>query len=159
MVVDDGSTDGTKEALEARRFPFALRYFRQDQAGPGAARNLGIEQAAGELVLFIGDDILADERLIEEHLLAHAANPDPGLAILGHIDWPDYDDAQRGDGVRLRRRDAAVRVHATFRTLPPLDHRFFYTSNISLKRQFLVEAADAGHSLRSLFPPRRVRGL
>ncbi len=144
VVVDDGSTDGTREALETRRFPFALRYFRQDGAGPGAARNLGIEQAAGELVLFIGDDIVADERLLEEHLLAHAATPEPGVAILGHIDWP-RDDAARtrswSTSAATRRCSSRTR---SFRRLPSLDHRFFYTSNISLKRQFLVDAAGAG---------------
>ncbi len=88
IVVDDGSTDGTREALASRRFPFAVRYIRQEASGPAAARNLGIAESSGEHVLLIGDDILADERLIEEHLLGHAANPDPDTAILGHIEWP-----------------------------------------------------------------------
>ena len=103
-----------RSGCEAVDFPFALRYFRQEE-GPGAARNLGIEQAAGELVLFIGDDILADERLLEEHLLGARGRPAPGAAILGHIDWPDAMHAERGDGLRVRRRDAAVRVHAASR--------------------------------------------
>jgi GT2 family glycosyltransferase/glycosyltransferase involved in cell wall biosynthesis len=143
VVVDDGSTDGTKEALEARRFPFTLRYYWQEGAGPGAARNLGIERAAGEIVLFIGDDILADERLIEEHLLAHAANPDPGAAILGHIDWPKH--MTPNAVMEYVCGDAMLQfAYSYIPNAPILDHRFFYTSNVSLKRQFLVDAADAG---------------
>jgi GT2 family glycosyltransferase/glycosyltransferase involved in cell wall biosynthesis len=143
VVVDDGSTDGTGEALEGRRFPFCLRVYRQDGGGPGAARNLGIEQAAGELVLFIGDDILADERLLEEHLLAHAVNPDPGGAILGRIDWPEAVTPNAvmeyvcGDGMLQF-------AYTLIPKLATLDYTFFYTSNISLKRQFLLDAADAG---------------
>jgi glycosyltransferase involved in cell wall biosynthesis len=144
VVVDDGSTDGTGDALADRRFPFHLRAYRQDiGGGPGAARNLGIEQAAGELVLFIGDDILADERLLEEHLLAHAVNPDPGAAILGRIDWPDSVTPNAvmeyvcGDGM----------LQFAYNLIPKLatlDYTFFYTSNISLKRRFLLDAAEAG---------------
>jgi GT2 family glycosyltransferase len=144
LVVDDGSTDGTGEALAGRSFPFALRSYRQDSGGgPGAARNLGIERAAGEVVLFIGDDILAGERLLEEHLLAHAVNPDPGAAILGRIDWPDSMRPNAvmeyvcGDGM----------LQFAYKLIPKLatlDYTFFYTSNISLKRQFLLDAADAG---------------
>jgi GT2 family glycosyltransferase/glycosyltransferase involved in cell wall biosynthesis len=143
VVVDDGSTDGTNEALEARRYPFALRYVRQDAAGPGAARNLGVERAAGELVLFIGDDIVADERLLEEHLLAHAGHPDSGGAVLGRIDWPE--GMPQNAVMQYVCGDAALQfAYTLIPRLPSLDHRFFYTSNISLKRQFLNDAARAG---------------
>ena len=144
VVIDDGSTDGTQEALQDRRFPFALRYLPPGECGSGQARNLGIQRARGEIVLFIGDDIMADERLLEEHLLAHAGTSEPGAAVLGHIDWPQgmtpngVMDYVCGDA------QVAVRVLADIPKLPALDHRFFYTSNISLKRQFLVDAADSG---------------
>jgi GT2 family glycosyltransferase/glycosyltransferase involved in cell wall biosynthesis len=143
IVVDDGSTDGTREALEERSFPFALRYFRQDSAGPAAARNMGVDEAAGELVLFIGDDIIADERLLEAHLLAHAVHPDRESAVLGHIDWPA--STTPNAVMECVAGDAKLQfVYGDIPKLPALDHRFFYTSNISLKRQFLVDAANAG---------------
>jgi glycosyltransferase involved in cell wall biosynthesis len=143
IVVDDGSTDGTGDAVAAVDFPFALSYYRQDAAGPGAARNLAIAKAAGEFVLFIGDDILADTRLLEEHLLAHAAKPAPGVAVLGHIDWPDT--MPRNAVMEYVCGDAALQFgYSLIPTMSWLDHPFFYTSNISVKRQFLLDAADAG---------------
>jgi glycosyltransferase involved in cell wall biosynthesis len=143
IVVDDGSTDGTLEWLEGRRYSFRIRCFRQDGRGPGAARNLGVEHADGQLVLFLGDDIYADERLLEEHLLAHASNAGEGTAILGHIDWPtgmtpnSVMDYVCGDAMLQF-------AYSYIPTASALDHRFFYTSNISLKRQFLARAAAAG---------------
>ena len=143
IVIDDGSTDGTAQAVESLRLPFGMRYYRQECAGPASARNLGIEKAAGELVLFVGDDIYADERLLEEHLLAHAANPEPGVAILGRIDWPD--DPKPNALMEYVCGDAAHQfAYGLISRLPVLDHRFFYTSNISLKRQFLDDAAESG---------------
>ena len=110
---------------------------------PGKRATWESSARAGEIVLFIGDDIMADERLLEEHLLAHAGTSEPGAAILGHIDWPQ---GMTPNGVMdYVCGDAMLQfAYSYIPTAPALDHRFFYTSNISLKRQFLVDAADAG---------------
>jgi GT2 family glycosyltransferase/glycosyltransferase involved in cell wall biosynthesis len=143
VVADDGSTDGTGEMLESERFPFAVKYFRQQNQGPGMARNEGVRRADGELVLFIGDDIIADERLLEEHLIAHAARSDPGAAVLGHIDW--VKELPRTAVMDFVCGESSLQfAYAFIPTLARLDYRFFYTSNVSVRRQFLVDAAAAG---------------
>ena len=57
LVVDDGSTDGTGEILLslAKSDP-ALRVIRQENAGPAAARNRGLAEAAGEYIMFCDAD-------------------------------------------------------------------------------------------------------
>jgi teichuronic acid biosynthesis glycosyltransferase TuaG len=59
LVCDDGSTDGTEEALEgwAREEP-RLHYLRlpRNFGAPAAARNLGTERARGDWVAFLDDD-------------------------------------------------------------------------------------------------------
>jgi glycosyltransferase involved in cell wall biosynthesis len=54
LVIDDGSTDDTAEAL--RPFGDAIRYVRIDNSGPGAARNAGIRMAQCPLVAFLDSD-------------------------------------------------------------------------------------------------------
>jgi GT2 family glycosyltransferase/glycosyltransferase involved in cell wall biosynthesis len=143
IVVDDGSTDDTRAVVESFAAPFRLEYVHQANAGPGAARNHGLRYAAGELVLFVGDDILADERLLEAHLEAHTAEPNPATAVLGHIDWPA--DLDRTSVMDYVCGPSTLQFAYTFiPTLPKLDYRFFYTSNISIKRSFLAEAAADG---------------
>ncbi|MBI5566774.1 MAG: glycosyltransferase family 2 protein [Chloroflexi bacterium] len=57
IVVDDGSTDGTAEMIDAD-FP-AVRYVRQANRGPAVARNRGLAAATGDVVAFTDDDCLA----------------------------------------------------------------------------------------------------
>lgn len=143
IVVDDRSTDGTLQSLDGLRFGFDLRCERQDSEGAGQARNRALGLARGEIVLYIGDDIVPHERLLEEHLLAHARQPAEESAVLGYIDWLP--------GIRRTRvmeyvcgKSSLQFAYAHIPTLPRLDYRFFYTSNISLKRQFLLTARDHG---------------
>ena len=54
IVVDDGSTDHTA-ALVATRFP-EVRLLRRSGLGPGLARNAGVAEACGEVVMFLDSD-------------------------------------------------------------------------------------------------------
>jgi glycosyltransferase involved in cell wall biosynthesis len=56
IVVDDGSTDETVNYL--RELGGCVELLRQDNRGPGAARNLGVEHARGEYVAFLDSDDL-----------------------------------------------------------------------------------------------------
>lgn len=84
VVVDDGSTDETAAMLREYRAPFRLRVERQANRGPGAARNRGIDVAAGTYCLFMDDDILAEPELVSEHLTAQRAGAGVvGIGMLG----------------------------------------------------------------------------
>ncbi len=87
VVVDDGSTDHTPEvaAESVEAGGGRIRYFRQDNRGPAAARNLGTREAKGEIILFTGDDCIATRTLVAEHLRVHEEEGD--LGVLGHIAW------------------------------------------------------------------------
>jgi glycosyltransferase involved in cell wall biosynthesis len=54
IVIDDGSNDGTLEMIQ-KDFPSA-KYFYQENQGPGAARNRGIETSKGHWIAFLDSD-------------------------------------------------------------------------------------------------------
>jgi glycosyltransferase involved in cell wall biosynthesis len=72
IVVDDGSSDGTTEMLEALEPPFELRLQRQQQGGAAAARNAGIETSAGRICVLIDNDVVASPGLVAGHIAGHA---------------------------------------------------------------------------------------
>jgi glycosyltransferase involved in cell wall biosynthesis len=81
IVVDDGSTDET--AAVATSYS-AVQYIRQENAGPAAARNRGLQGCSGDFVVFVD----ADDRLLPTHftacLRAFAEHPNAVMV------WGDY---------------------------------------------------------------------
>lgn len=63
IVVDDGSTDSTSEIVSCYS---EVKLIRQSNAGPAAARNKGVEEAKGEIVLFTDSDCILTPNWIEE---------------------------------------------------------------------------------------------
>lgn len=88
MVVDDGSSDGTPEAVEewAARSGAPVRVLRQRNAGPAAARNRGAAAATGDVLIFIDNDILVRPTFIRDHVETLSAHP--GCWVIGRIVHP-----------------------------------------------------------------------
>ena len=72
IVIVDGSTDGTGSALRELRPACSLRIVEQPNSGLSRARNIGIQMARGELVMFIDDDIVCRPDVFRRHVEAHA---------------------------------------------------------------------------------------
>jgi len=58
VIVDDGSTDNTRELLEQyiREYPSRIQYIFQTNQGAGMARNTGIKNAKGKYIAFLDSD-------------------------------------------------------------------------------------------------------
>ena len=68
VVVDDGSTDGTQSWLRksSDNFPH-VRLIEQDHGGPAEARNRGVENALGDLIVFIDSDLVVTNLFLSSH--------------------------------------------------------------------------------------------
>jgi GT2 family glycosyltransferase len=89
LVVDDGSTDETRHVASesARSSPTLIRYLGQENKGLAAARNHGIREARGEIVLLGDDDIIPSPNMAAEHLAWHDRHPEPAIAVVGAVPW------------------------------------------------------------------------
>ncbi len=65
VIIDDGSTDNLKEVIKKYQSVLTLRYFYQQNKGPGTARNLGMSKANGDILVFIDSDCTVPEEYIE----------------------------------------------------------------------------------------------
>ncbi len=70
VVVDDGSTDGTAEALRGLHPECEFRVIRLAHGERAAAQNAGLQAAKGGIVLFLDDDMLCEPSLLAEHMAA-----------------------------------------------------------------------------------------
>lgn len=78
IVVDDGSSDGTREKFETTTHP-RVRYLRHEQArGAPAARNTGTRAARGEWVAFLDDDDIWFPHKLERQIAA----ADSAIAVI-----------------------------------------------------------------------------
>ncbi|MBE3574920.1 MAG: glycosyltransferase family 2 protein [Firmicutes bacterium] len=123
IVVDDGSTDGTPDMVEALQSGARCRLVlaRQSHRGPAAARNHGLRLSQGWLTVFIDSDILVRPDFLAAHRAAH----DRPLLI--------------AHGPVIHTEDLE---HATETPMRWTDHSraFFATGNVSVERRWLFEA-------------------
>jgi GT2 family glycosyltransferase len=136
VVVSDGCTDGTDTFLQSWQTSLNLIPVFQDNQGAAAARNFGVEEARGELILFVDDDVVPEPDLIRTHINAHQAYSEEMVVIGAMLTPPDFklDPWSRWLQERLAEQYADMIAGEWEPTA-----RQFYTGNASIKRRFLLE--------------------
>jgi len=91
ICVNDGSTDNSLEVLNNIRKEYDfLKIINQENAGPGIARNTGIENASGEYIAFLdSDDIFLDEEALEK--MYSVAKENDADIVCGNLKWINQD--------------------------------------------------------------------
>lgn len=89
IVVDDGSTDKTREVIA--RFGDRVRYFYQTNRGVAAARNFALSKASGELVAYLDSDDIWYPQKLKKQVEYLDSNSGHGL-IHTDIDVIDEED-------------------------------------------------------------------
>jgi GT2 family glycosyltransferase len=141
VVVDDGSTDDTWEHLNqlvgTGALPYPLRIVRQDNGGPASARNAGVREATGHLILFLGDDTTPDRECVEHHIHRHREIR-MDCAIVGFTDWcrrsvrvTPFLEVVNSEGYQFG--------YGAMRDGQDVPFTCFYTSNLSLPRSLLIQ--------------------
>ena len=141
VVVDDGSSDGTWESLQAWQRANTTRLqlvtLRQPNAGPAKARNTGLAQAQGELVVFIGDDTIPEPDFLEAHLEAHQSL-EGTCAVVGLTSW-DRERMRVTPFLEHVNLSGEQFAYGLFRHGEDMAFTCLYTSNLSVPRQLLGE--------------------
>lgn len=139
IIIDDGSKDSTKKIISERigKKKLNIEYLHQYHRGPAAARNLGVHKARGNILLFLGDDILADKNLIVEHAEWHGKFKKENIAVLGYVAWSNR--VKINSLMKWLEESGTQFAFNDLKNKKTSDFRYFYTANISVKKSFITK--------------------
>ena len=143
IVVSDGSADGTEQLLSdyAENGSLRLRWFSQPNRGPAAARNLGIEKAEAQIIVFTDDDVEPVPEFLARHLRRH--DREERLVVIGPLSpnpkWVGVEPVWIAwEHQKLQE------IYAMFKPGGKYEGCFggyehFYSGNASVRRKWLIE--------------------
>ena len=135
IVVDDGSTDGTKEYMQTSDMPKKFKYIWHQNVGRAANRNIGIQNSSGEIIVFLDDDVIATSGLLKEHYEIHKGKNNPKLVVLGYT--PFAKDIKRTAIIKYYENN----WDRVFRNASKgsIEHPYWFviTNNLSIPRLFI----------------------
>jgi glycosyltransferase involved in cell wall biosynthesis len=134
IVISDGATDGTAEAVKALKMPYCLRFVEQPNSGPSVARNHGAKLASGSVVVYVDDDIEPMPEFLAEH--AAAQQQDEKLVLIGPQTGPEGEPMPHWIAWehRMLQKQYANFVSGVWETGP----NNLYSGNFSVRREHLL---------------------
>jgi glycosyltransferase involved in cell wall biosynthesis len=148
IVVDDGSTDGTRAVVEEIRSvaPFQVRYIFQANRGPSVARNRGIEQVQSRLTLLTDDDMIPHQDLVARHEDHHKKNSESSAAVLGLVEW--WPEVRATPFMKWYGQAGPLFGYGQIRDAQEVEFHYFYSCNLSLKSEFLKKYGKFDESFK-----------
>jgi len=144
LIIDDGSTDSTREIASSFLDDSRVRYHYQENQGLSAARNKGIELSRGEFVALLdADDIWVPEKL-QRQVSVFRDLPSCGLVF---SDFATFDER----GIIAAQKNLVVLDRLN---MPGFSHlfsrnNFIYPSTVLLRRALLEQVGGFDTSLKS----------
>jgi len=130
LIVDDRPADAAGELLLAA--PEAVRVIRTAGAvGPNVARELGVENAGGDIVLLLDDDVVPEPGLASGHAREHAQ---PGRVVVGYMPVPPPADGERESLPRFLYRHEYEKCVGRYEQNPSTILTNLWGGNVSLRR-------------------------
>ena len=140
LICDSNSNDGTAEYLARVHAEHPnVRHLPGAYSGRAMARNAGIAQAQGEVVLFNDSDIIADPGLMEAHLRHHRAQTK--VAVVG---WEVQVASLEEYAFKRDHPEQRGSLHPP--TRKHLSWLYFLTGNASVRRSDLLQAGSFDES-------------
>ena len=147
IVVDDGSTDETPDILN--KYSDTITWIRQENAGPSAARNRGLEIAKGKYLCFLDADDRYKPIRLEKLVTFLEDHPDLGYAFSDLELFENDQTVERSlierwgkdfDRIPHKKIDVKNRIFTTTLTPFLISYRsFIHTSTITIRKTVLPE--------------------
>ncbi len=134
LVVLDGPDVEVEAMLRALVPPFALRWCVQPHRGATSARNLGMRQAQGEVLVYLDDDVVPEPGMLAAHLECHR---DPNVVVIGGVNLhPESPELLVGEATDYSPKHFARCSQPGY--VP--DYRDLSSANFSLRKRHIVAA-------------------
>lgn len=126
FVVDDGSTDNTREVVEPYLQDARVRYFYKSNGGQSSGRNFGFKHSNGEYICFLDSDNMWLPDKLENCITAALAHPEYGIIYGDNIAIDEHGEELHK--VRMNR-------HSGWITAKLLFDNFVTINTATLKRE------------------------
>jgi GT2 family glycosyltransferase len=152
VVVDDGSTDDTEAAMDTLvpELSIPVRLLHQQNQGAATARNLGVMAAQGNLIGFLGDDIVVGRSYVRNLYSGYLEHEGEFHGVLGRTHYR-ADSIPTPFGRWLDTKSGFQFDYSEACEGAPLPFELFYASNVLVPRAALEQVGGFDTRLRRAY--------